>query len=153
MNPRPLMFLSPIHKATRQIGIHLAEAMHGLGVSNQEGHLLSYAHSYAPCAISEIQRVFGWKRSTLTSMLDRLERRALIVREVHPEDRRSFLVRLTPEGAELAERVRQRVLELEERIRNAITEDELRGFRGVMDAIGTVTTVEVKPSPIQEDAR
>jgi DNA-binding MarR family transcriptional regulator len=145
MLPRPLTFLSPIHKATRQIGIHLSAAVDGLGISVEEGHLLSYLRSYAPCAIFEIHRVFGWKRSTLTSILDRLEERGHVVREVHPGDRRSFLVRLTKRGARLAERVQQPVAALEECIRRAISDEDLAGFQRVMEAIGIVTHVQVQP--------
>ena len=90
-----LKFLSPIHKSTRQIELYLEGRMAELGVSNPEGHLLSYLASYAPCPVGDLRRVFGYKGSTLTSMLDRLERRGLITRGAHPGDRRSFLVELS----------------------------------------------------------
>ena len=98
----PLQFLSPIHKASRQISIYLERATIELGVSAGEGHLLSYLRTYAPCPLSELERVFGHKRSTLTSMLDRLSDRALLTRHVNPDDRRSFTLELTPEGRKLA---------------------------------------------------
>jgi len=140
----PLSFLSPIHKASRQIRIHLTDCMNELGLAPEEGHLLSYLRSYAPCAISEIHRVFGLKRSTLTSMLDRLEERKLIRRELHPEDRRSFLVHLTRTGRTLAEKVQQPVEKLEESIRSVVGHTDVRGFQRVMEAIGNVTGVVVK---------
>ena len=46
-----LLFLSPIHKASRQIGIYFEEALKGSDQSPFEGHLLSYLRSYAPCAL------------------------------------------------------------------------------------------------------
>lgn len=39
--------------------------------------------------------------SNLTTVVDNLERRALVRREPNPEDRRAHLVRLTPRGAAL----------------------------------------------------
>jgi DNA-binding MarR family transcriptional regulator len=141
----PFEFLSPIHKATRQIGIHLNERMDDLHLQGSEGHLLSYLRSYAPCPIAELHRVFGLKRSTLTSLLDRLEDRRLIRREPHPTDRRSVMVRLSARGRTLGDRVQATVADLEKRIRAEIREEDLHGFRRVLDAIGNVTQVRVKP--------
>jgi DNA-binding MarR family transcriptional regulator len=144
--PEPLVFLSPIHKATRQIGIHLSGRMADLGLAGSEGHLLSYLGSYAPVPISELARVFGLKKSTLTSMLDRLEERGLLRRELHPEDRRSFLVHLTRQGRGLAGKVRRCVDDLETEVRAGIRSEDLNGFRRVMESIAEVTQVEVKPT-------
>ena len=141
----PLQFLSPIHKAMRQIGIHLDGRMDALELQSSEGHLMSYLRSYGPCPISELHRVFGLKRSTLTSLLDRLESRELIRREPHPSDRRSVLVRLTRRGRTLAEKVQKPVADLENRIRAEIAAEDLRGFHRVLRAIAEVTRVEVKP--------
>ena len=77
----PLRLLSPIHKATRQIHLHLEPEFRRLGVSTVEGHLLSYLLGYGPCPITELNRVFGFKRSTATSILDRLETRGLVMRK------------------------------------------------------------------------
>ena len=41
--------------------------------------------------------------ATMTSIVDTLERKSLVTREPHPRDRRSLLVRLTPEGTALRE--------------------------------------------------
>ena len=41
--------------------------------------------------------------ATMTTIVDTLERKSLVTREPHPDDRRSLLVRLTSEGAKLRE--------------------------------------------------
>ena len=134
-----LKFLSPIHKSTRQIELYLEGRMAELGVSNPEGHLLSYLASYAPCSVGDLRRVFGYKGSTLTSMLDRLERRGLITRSAHPGDRRSFLVELSEGGLKAARGVNQVVRDLEQRILQHLETDDLEGFRRVMSAITEAT--------------
>lgn len=142
--PDPLRFLSPIHRASRQIGIHLAAQVSSLGLQTVEAHLLSFLRTYAPCPIAEIRRVFGLKGSTLTSMLDRLEERALIAREPTPGDRRSVRIRLTDIGVRVAGEVQRPVEELERRIRAEVEEQDLRGFDRVMEAIARVTGVQVR---------
>ena len=139
-----LQYLSPIHKARRQISLFLEPRCAALGVSPAEGHLLSYLASYAPCSIAEILRVFGRRPSTMTSMLERLERRSLLSREPDPEDRRSVQVRLTREGKVVAERINRLVRELEERIGTRVRPTQLAGFRSVMGAVAAATGIQVR---------
>jgi len=132
-------FLSPIHKASRQIGLHLAKPCEAEGVSTAEGHLLSYLRSYGPCAIGTLLRVFGHKPSTATSMLERLASRGLVTRDGSAEDRRVVLVGLTPKGAAAADRLRRRLRALEEAIRSGVNAREIEGFQAVMLAIEEAT--------------
>jgi DNA-binding MarR family transcriptional regulator len=140
----PLQFLSPIHKASRQITIYLERATVELGVSPAEGHLLSYLRSYAPCPVSELERVFGHKPSTLTSMLDRMAERNLLTRKINPSDRRSFTIELTPDGRKLAANIQKMLEAFEQRVKDRITERQSAGFRAVMGAIADVTDVNVR---------
>jgi len=140
----PLQFLSPIHKASRQISIFLERATIELGVSPGEGHLLSYLRTYAPCPLSELERVFGHKRSTLTSMLDRLSDRGLLTRHVNPDDRRSFTVELTPAGRKVAGKLQKLLEAFEQSLKERINDKQMAGFRAVMEAIAGVTHVTVR---------
>ena len=139
-----LLFLSPIHRATRQIGLYLEERMDRLGLTNDEGHLLSFLLSYAPSPVGELARVFGVKGSTLTSRLDRLERRGLLTRRAHPEDRRSFLVEPTRAGRDLGRKVRREVEDLESGIGAHVAEGTLEGFEAVLEAIARATDIQVR---------
>jgi DNA-binding MarR family transcriptional regulator len=137
-----LTFLSPLHRATRQIGLwfdsHLTE------LAGTEGHLLSYLVPYGPCTVSELVRVFGSKHSTMTSVLDRLEKRGLIERKDNPEDKRSFLVGLTGKGRKAAARVNVLVEEIEREIGKRVTRRDFEGFTKVMDAVAEATGVTVR---------
>lgn len=139
-----LQFLSPIHKASRQITIYLERATVELGVSPSEGHLLSYLRSYAPCPVSELERVFGHKRSTLTSMLDRLAERDLLTRQINSSDRRSFTIELTPDGRKLAGKLRKVLEAFEQDVKEQVNDKQMAGFRAVMQAIADVTNVKVR---------
>lgn len=144
----PLVVLSPLHRAMRQVALHLEEALGDLPVQGTEGHLLSFLARYSPTACGELTRVFGVKPSTLTSMLDRLVARGLVTREVDADDRRSVLVAPTAEGRRLARRIDQSVRAFEGRLRARMSEADLRGFQAVMDAIEAETAVDVRtPQP------
>ncbi|HET9887361.1 MAG TPA: MarR family transcriptional regulator, partial [bacterium] len=87
------------------------------------------------------------KRSTLTSVFDRLEERDLISRETLAEDRRSFLVRLTRKGTAAANQVQRHVEALEAAISQGITKNDLEGFRRVMGAIANATQASREAFP------
>ena len=140
---KPLRYLSPIHKSTRQIAGYFERELEGTGIAGQEGHLLSYLRSYAPCPVGELVTVFGLRGSTATSVLDRLEERGFIARRDNPEDRRSFLLDLTAEGRRLADNVQGFVKRLEAGIQRRISVADEAGFKAVMAAIAETTEVKI----------
>lgn len=148
--PDPLRIVSPVHKAARQIGEHMLEASRALGVEPNEGHLLSYTTLYGPCPVSELTRVFGYKPSTMTGILDRLEDAGMLVREPNEEDRRSFLVRVTDEGASVATELRGRLERLETEIVERVGEEAMAGFDEVMHALGDITRIDLRASDEEE---
>ena len=140
-----LRFLSPIHKASRQIGIYLESGKGDHDLTNSESHILTYLRSYAPCSIGDLHKVFGYKRSTLTSLLDRLCEKGYAAREADEHDRRTVILTLSRKGKALADRINRRILEFEEAIRRQINGRDLEGFQTVMAAIASVTKVQLKP--------
>ena len=52
-----LEFLSPLHKASRQITMYLEDQTRELGVSPLEGHVLTYLRKYAPAPVGELVRI------------------------------------------------------------------------------------------------
>jgi DNA-binding MarR family transcriptional regulator len=139
-----LEFLSPLHKASRQITMYLEDQTRELGVSPLEGHVLTYLRKYAPAPVGELVRVFGVKQSTFTSLLDRLERDGLVRREPNPADRRSFLIHITERGGELTSRLNRLLERLENDIRARLRRTEAKGFHAVMAAVEDVTRVQVR---------
>ena len=130
-----LKLLSPLHKATRQIGVHLESRFSEIGVGGTEAHLLTFLGSYAPCTINQLHRVFGLKRSTLTSILDRLEERELIRRELDTHDRRSVQVVPTAVGRRVARRLSSILEVFEKEIGDSLSPRDWEGFQAVMSAI------------------
>ena len=124
-----------VYRTTHRLGLYLDEADPPLGLTQGECHLLAHLAEAGPCSVAELHRAFAHKRSTLTSYLDRLEARGDIARDVRPEDRRSFTVRLTRSGARSAARVHQHLLALEDRALARLTERDLRGFQAVLHAL------------------
>lgn len=138
---KPLRFLSPLHKATRQIGVWFEQQMRDTGLANQEGHLLSYLRSYAPCPVGDVVAVFGLRGSTATSLLDRLEKLGFITRRMNPDDRRSFLIALTREGEQMADQINRYVKRFEAAMARRVSPEDEQGFQAVVAAVAAVTKV------------
>jgi DNA-binding MarR family transcriptional regulator len=139
-----LEFLSPLHKASRQISVYLETHTRELGVSPLEGHVLTYLRRYAPVPVGELVRVFGVKQSTFTSLLDRLERAGLVSRESNPDDRRSFLIHISRKGRALTARLNRLLERLEGEIRGRVRAADVRGFHAVMGAVEEITRVRLR---------
>lgn len=148
----PLRIVSPIHKAKRQLQEHMREASLVHGIEPHQGHLLSYTTLYGPCPVSELSRVFGLAPSTLTGTLDRLEGSGLVAREPNPEDRRSFLIATTPEGARIATELRSLLEDLERDVQAEVSARDMKGFEAVMRAIGKVTRIEIRPTQTENQS-
>jgi len=106
-----------------------------LGGTQAEAHVLTHLSDRREKTAADIHQAFGHKRSTLTSILDRLEARELITRDVSPEDRRSFLVALTRQGRSLAAKVSAHLEALESDVRRQVGKADAEAFERVARAI------------------
>jgi len=79
-----------------------AETSRPLGLTPQQAHLLCVLLA-GPQGMTDLSRILSIERSSLTSMVDRLERRSLVARNPHPTDRRACQIALTPDGHALAD--------------------------------------------------
>src|SRR5262245_41936860 len=68
------------------------------GMTVSQSYTLRDLYFKGPRSMSQLAELLGVRLSTMTGVVDQLEERGLVERADHPEDRRSFQVRLTPEG-------------------------------------------------------
>jgi DNA-binding MarR family transcriptional regulator len=129
-----LRLIPPIHRATHRIGLYLADLRED-GLSQGEAHILALLATSAPATIADLHRGLAHKRSTLTSILDRLTDRGLITRDVGAADRRTFVITPTARGVQAARRVHRHLIDLEEAIGRRVTADDVKGFMKVVSAV------------------
>lgn len=105
------------------------------GTVQGEGHILSLLALSHPQTVGELHEGLGHKRSTLTSILDRLAGRGLITRDPSPTDRRTFLVDLTPEGKRAARATLGALAQFEAEALQGLNERDVAGFLKVVAAM------------------
>jgi DNA-binding MarR family transcriptional regulator len=114
-----LRLIAHLHKATHQVGLYIHRELSEIAISQAEAHVLSQLSAHGPCSIADVHHSFGHRRSTLTSILNRLEDRGLIAREGRP----------------LATRARRTLERLEAGAVSRLGEQQVAAFVAVIEAI------------------
>ena len=128
-----LQIIPHIERAAHHIALYL-DRVPGLQVTQAEAHVLVHLATHGPRTVAQIHAMFGHKRSTLTSILDRLVERDLIVRHVSEADRRSFVVQLTPAGSRIGSKLYRYLESIEQALTRRISASDLKGFMAVVQA-------------------
>jgi len=131
---KPLRLIPPLHRATHRVGLYLAAAQTE-PLSQGESHILALLATSSPSTVGELHRGLAHKRSTLTSILDRLAARGLITRAVGVADRRTFVVSLTRKGRRVAREVLQQLAGLERAVTARVSEADVLAFSRIVAAI------------------
>lgn len=84
---------------------------------------------------SAVAGALRFDRSTLVQIIDRLEERSLVVREVSPHDRRSHALQLTANGAKMLADLKQRALAHESDIAHRLSADDRKSLVRLLSQI------------------
>lgn len=121
-----------LHRLAERLQRQLA-TIEDLEVTPAESLVLTALKQRGPTAVGELLDLLGFRPSTLTTVVDRLTDRRLVVRQVRPDDRRSFLVLLTERGQEEARRAEAALALAQQRVLDDLEPalaDALRGAFG-----------------------
>jgi len=125
--PKPLTIVPAVHRATHRIGLYLSGLTKD-GLSQGEAHILAHLAVSGPAPMADLHRGLAHKRSTLTSILDRLTARGLVTRAVGTTDRRTFVITLTPRGRIVARHVHAQLVALEAAVARRVPQGSLRAL-------------------------
>ena len=104
---------------------HERRIEHTLGVSQSVAQALAVVDGAGrPLTPTEISERTLLASATMTAVLDTLERQGWIRRTPNPDDRRSVLIEITPEGREVADRFIPGLHIVERRVLSALTPRE-----------------------------
>jgi DNA-binding MarR family transcriptional regulator len=86
-------------------------------------------------AISELGEMVALDNSTLTGIIDRMEKSGYLKRRINPDDRRSIRVFLTPKAKRVGPDVVKLADELDNSLRKGFSEKEMVIFESVLKDI------------------
>jgi DNA-binding MarR family transcriptional regulator len=99
------VLISDWQRVTHRLLSALDDELEGLDLSAAEINVLACLTETERPTVRLLGDATAQRPSTLTGVLDRLERRRLVERRANPADRRSTLVVLTPAGRAAARKV------------------------------------------------
>lgn len=118
---------------------HLAVELADLGLSHGEVNALLQLDPGVPVTVAQLQAATGQRASTMTGVLDRLERGGLVERALNPEDRRSFTVVLTQPGVTVGRRIRKTFADLDTLAQRGVSGRSLDGYFEVLGRLAELT--------------
>jgi DNA-binding MarR family transcriptional regulator len=124
-----------LQRATHHTLSALKDALADLQLTASETNALANLADGRPRSVRELSADTGTRATTLTGVLDRLERRGYLARDLDPADRRSFLLSLTPSGETVAKRIAETVAELEKTLLDGLSKAQIDGFHAVIKAL------------------
>jgi DNA-binding MarR family transcriptional regulator len=94
--------------------------------------VLKLLEQFGDLSLSGLSERIRAQNSTVTGIIDRMEREALVVRERSKEDRRVVYIRLTDKGRELAREIPVEPMEIFRSALESLTADDMRTLLRVM---------------------
>lgn len=93
-----------VQRAARALARRFDDALRPVGLTNGQFSLMMSLNRPKPPDMAAVASLLGMDRTTLTAALKPLQRRRLLKVSVDPEDRRSRVMTLTPNGRRLLAR-------------------------------------------------
>jgi MarR family transcriptional regulator, organic hydroperoxide resistance regulator len=124
-----------LQRATHHTLHVLSAALADLSLSPAEINALANLGEGGTLNIRQLSERTGTRASTLTSLLDRLENRGYLARELDPADRRSFRLPLTKAGQAAAAQVLAAIADLERNALARLDASQLAGYHAVIAAL------------------
>ncbi|MEU8618532.1 MarR family transcriptional regulator [Streptomyces sp. NPDC048623] len=137
LNPSALLALQRATHATLHL---IATELVDLDMTASEINALANLADGQGRTVSQLGAAVGTRPTTLTSVLDRLERRGHITRGTRAGDRRSVLIELTPSGRVTADTIRRTFADIERRALAELPPAAVAGFHDVLRALVEVSS-------------
>ena len=124
-----------LHRTTHCTLHALGSALADLNLGAAEINALANLADRGALSVRELSAETGTRATTLTGVLDRLESRGYLARELDAADRRSFRLPLTQAGQAVAARVRAAVADIERDALAGLSATQIAGFQAVITAL------------------
>lgn len=124
-----------LQRATHRTLHALSAALTDLNLSGAEINALANLGGGGTLSVRQLSERTGTRASTLTGLLDRLENRGYLTRELDPADRRSFRLPLTEAGRAVASQVLTAIADLERNALSGLPATQIAGYHAVIAAL------------------
>lgn len=129
-------------RATKEVARH-----HGL--TGPQVSAIKMLEAFGDLSLSALSARMSAKNSTITGVVDRMERNELVRRTRSEADRRVVLIRLTQKGRALAEAIPVASLEIFATALDSLPKSDRDKLRGILRRLSDAVRVEVEKTESQ----
>ncbi len=108
------------------------------GLTNVQRNCLRFIYCHKNPSAKEVAEGLQISNAAVTKLIDRLEKKRLVVRKFSQNDRRQIILELTPEGLKIYEQERESLLQSLQEIINRLDPETLKnlkqGIQGFLEA-------------------
>ena len=123
-----------IFTAQHRLREHLKNALmaEGVMITPVQSGILFLLQEKDGRTMSELSQILSIDNSTITGLVDRLEKGSFALRKRNPEDRRSSLIHITRNGAKEADKAQVVINRVNDEIRADFSKKEIEAFKKVL---------------------
>ncbi len=107
----------------------------GFNVTVDQWIVLKHLHEHDEMKQNELAELLFKDNPTLTRIIDLLCDKGLTVRNIHPQDRRSFVVSLTKEGVKKVQQMSPKVKDIRLKAWDGLSERDFNQFKKTLNSI------------------
>lgn len=85
-------------------------------------------------AMSQLSRLLFLDNSTITGLIDRLEKSGFVLRKANPKDRRIFLIHITGQGIKEVNKAKTVINRVNEEIKADFSKEEIESFKKILNS-------------------
>ncbi|MGP6159833.1 MAG: MarR family winged helix-turn-helix transcriptional regulator [Vulcanimicrobiaceae bacterium] len=139
-------YVRELHRAVHALGLFLESRLDN-GLSQAEVLVVMHLAALEPSTINELHRAFLHRRSTLTSVVDRLESKGLLRRIAVQNDRRSVGIELTARGRRAGAEIASALAELQREAEGTspVSEGDVARVRGIAESASLLSDPSQPP--------
>jgi DNA-binding MarR family transcriptional regulator len=107
----------------------------GFNITVDQWIVMKQLHANGSMKQNELAELLFKDNPTLTRIIDLLCDKGLTLRTIHPDDRRSFIVSLTKEGAKKVEQLSPKVKNIRLKAWDSLSERDFHRFKKILNTI------------------
>ncbi|MBL9020790.1 MAG: MarR family transcriptional regulator [Myxococcales bacterium] len=108
------------------------QAARELGLTGPQLTVIKLLETFGDLSLSSLSERIRAQNSTVTGIIDRMEREGLVSRERSTSDRRVVYIRLTPKGSELAKSIAVEPMEIMRGVLGALNREDSRDLLRIL---------------------
>jgi DNA-binding MarR family transcriptional regulator len=108
------------------------QAARELGLTGPQLTVIKLLETFGDLSLSSLSERIRAQNSTVTGIIDRMEREGLVSRERSTSDRRVVYIRLTPKGSELAKSIAVEPMEIMRGVLGALSREDSRDLLRIL---------------------